>query len=202
MIIPNSQVKKNKLKIDSLKNLRYFQSRIKPTLVKDEIIEGLAREGARIVKEAYLTSTFTNRTYNLYNSYVSAVFYNGRLIKSSVNYAGPETTAPAVEYAETASGDPEMTNGREEANKFLAKLQFSKGRPGGIQLVIAAAMFYSGIVESHGYSVLKNVEFELDELRKKRFNASKYLSHISLDKITQSSIYREDGSGRMEIINK
>lgn len=194
-----------KQSINSLRNLLQYRSQFKkftPEMTEDEIIYGLAEEGQRIIRLAYVSRGFTNRSYNLHDSYVSAVFRNGVWLKDTTRYVGPEMSKFAVEFGDTASGEPEMADGREEAKKFLSKLQFSKGRPSSISLVVAAAMFYSGIVEARGYSVLANVEMDMQDLKSKGFNGKKYLANIKLSEITESSIYREDGKGRMQIINK
>ena len=191
-----------KMHINSLRNLVQYRNAIRPDLVEDDLINALAREGQRIINLAYLSRGFKDRTYNLHDSYVSAVFKNGVWLKNTTRYVGEEKAEFALEYGELASGDPEMGTGRDEANKFLAKLQFSPGRPNSIALVIGAAMFYSGIVESRGYSVLANVETDLEELSKRGLKGVKYLAHIDLDYASPPAIYREGGTGRMEIINE
>lgn len=190
-----------KVNINSLRNLKYFRDMIKPNLVKEDLIAGLAREGERIIKLAYHSRGFKDRTYNLRDSYVSAVYENGRLLKDTIRYVGKPKARVSVEVGETADGDTALTTGREEAERFLSKYQFSKGRKNGIQLVIAAAMFYSGIVESRGYSVLLNVETDLRDLARMGYNGTKYLAHIDLNQITESSIYRADGNGSLTVIN-
>lgn len=191
-----------KMHINSLKNLVQYRKAIRPDLVENDLINALAREGERIINLAYLSRGFKDRSYNLHDSYVSAVFKNGVWLKNTTRYVGEEKAKFAVEYDELASGDPEVGTGREEANRFLAKLQFSSGRPNSIALIIGAAMFYSGIVESLGYSVLANIETDLEELARKGVKGVKYLAHIDLDYASPPSIYREGGTGRMEIINE
>jgi hypothetical protein len=190
--------------IKGLGDIKKVKRRIKIPELKMDIINSLAEEGQRLINLAYERKGFQDRTGNLRDSYVSAVFYNGHLMPNTICYLPvdeKDLSKSAVEFDDLATGDREYGTGREEALRFLHKWGFSKGRPGGIQLVIAAAMFYSGIVESHGYSVLANIELDVQDVIRRGFSASKYLAHIRLDEITKPSIYREDGKGRMQVIN-
>jgi hypothetical protein len=185
--------------INSMKNLTEFAKNFDAKELEKWIINSLANEGGRIIKEAYESSGFKNRTGNLHDSYVSAVFYNGRLQKDTVRYVGTEMSSTYREYSNSMEGgEVEATKGREEADKFLAKYQFSKGRQGGIVLVIAAAMFYSTIVEKRGYQVLSQVQWELDRIANRGYSVSKFNTHIKPEFITTNTIYREEGRGKMQ----
>ena len=186
--------------INSIKSLTEFAKNFDAKALEQWIIKSLADEGGRIIKEAYESRGFKNRTGNLHDSYVSAVFYKGRLQKDTVRYVGAEMSSTYREYANsTVGGEVEATRGREEADKFLAKYQFAKGRQGGIVLVIAAAMFYSTIVERRGYQVLSQVQWELDRIASRGYNVAMYNTHIKSDYIDAHTIYREDGKGSMSI---
>lgn len=168
--------------------------------LKRWIVNSLAEEGGRIINEAYETRGFTNRTGNLHDSYVSAVFVEGKLQKDTIRYVGAEMSTTYREYANsTVKGEVEATKGREEANKFLAKYQSSRNKTGGIVLVIAAAMFYSSIVENRGYQVLSQVQWELDRIANRGYSVSKFNTHIKPEYITANTIYREDGAGKMKV---
>ena len=97
------------------------------------LISQLANDGEKAIREAYEGREFTNRTYNLHDSYGSAVYYNGTLVKSSIRYVG----------AEMAEEDDRC--GRNEVNDFFSNYR-PKNRK-GIDLVIVAAMFYADILE-------------------------------------------------------
>lgn len=196
---------KKKMHINSLRNLVQYRNMIPdPDLLEQDMIMSLADIGETIIKMAYATKTFTDRTYNLRDSYVSAVFKNGRLQKGTKRYVGEPKSGTALEYDELSTGDPEMATGREEADKFISKWTFSSGRPGGITLVVAAAMFYSGILESdrYGYLVISHIQDELEALARNGYTTMKYKAHIDSGYITEPSIFREGGKGRMEIINE
>lgn len=196
---------KTKKYINSLRNLDQFRNLIPdPNLLEQDMIMSLANIGGRIIKLAYLSRTFTDRTFNLRDSYVSAVFKNGRLVEGTKHYVGEPKSKTSLEYDDLSTGDPEMTTGREEADKFISKWSFSSGRPGGITLVVAATMFYSGILESdrYGYLVISHIQDELEALARNGYTTMKYKAHIDSGYITEPSIFREGGKGRMEIINE
>lgn len=185
-----------------MKALTEFAKNFDAKALEKWIINSLAEEGGRIIKEAYESRGFKNRTGNLHDSYVSAVFVKGRLQKDTIRYVGAEMSSTYREYANsTVGGDVEATKGREEADKFLAKYQFAKERQGGIVLVIAAAMFYSTIVERRGYQVLSQVQWELDRIASRGYNVTKYNTHIKPEYIDAHTIYREEGKGSMSVIN-
>lgn len=174
--------------------------------LKRWIVNSLAEEGGRIINEAYETRGFTNRTGNLHDSYVSAVFVEGKLQKDTIRYVGAEMSTTYREYANsTVKGEVEATKGREEANKFLAKYQNSRKKTDGIVLVIAAAMFYSHILDSgvgklrRKYQVLSQVQWELDRIASRGYSVSKFNTHIKPEYITANTIYREDGAGKMKV---
>lgn len=185
-----------------MKSLTEFARNFDAKALEKWIIKSLADEGERIINKAYETRGFTDRTGNLHDSYVSAVFYNGRLQTDTIHYVGKEMSSTYREYANsTVGGEVEATRGREEADKFLAKYQFAKGRQGGIVLVIAAAMFYSTIVEKRGYRVLSQVQWELDRIASRGYNVAMYNTHIKPEYIDAHTIYREGGKGSMSIKN-
>ena len=97
------------------------------------LISQLANDGEKAIREAYEGREFTNRTYNLHDSYGSAVYHNGTLVKSSIRYIGAEMAEEDERY------------GRNEVNDFFSNYR-PKNRK-GIDLVIVAAMFYADILE-------------------------------------------------------
>ena len=97
------------------------------------LISQLADDGEKAIREAYEGREFTNRTYNLPDSYGSAVYYNGTLVTSSIRYVGAEMAEEDERY------------GRNEVNDFFSNYK-PKNRK-GIDLVIVAAMFYADILE-------------------------------------------------------
>lgn len=165
-------------RIQSLKqlaNLKNFSKFFNYKTVTDHVVDSLLKEGQRIIREAYEYKNWSNRTYNLYNSYVAAVIANGKVVKSI--YLGPEKN-PSGEDEEYSGykrwhtnvsrrlGENDAQRGREEADLFVesyAKQHKSKK----ITLVVGAAMFYAGILESNGYHVLADVSTNLENIASK-----------------------------------
>jgi hypothetical protein len=165
-------------RIQSLKqlaNLKNFSKFFNYKTVTDHVVDSLLKEGQRIIREAYESKNWNNRTYNLYNSYVAAVIADGKVVKSI--YLGPEKNPSGEdeEYTgykrwhtsvEQRLGANDAQRGREEADLFVesyAKQHKSKK----ITLVVGAAMFYAGILESNGYHVLANVSTNLENIASK-----------------------------------
>ena len=129
-----------------------------------QLISQLAEEGAAAIKQAYETRDWRNRTFNLHDSYGSAVYANGKLLKWTVRYVGQEMVQPEKELSfgwfwnkgrsmpdykgnRRLSGDEVTMRGREEVMDFFS--QYTP-KTKGIELVIAAAMFYANILENGG----------------------------------------------------
>lgn len=130
----------------------------------NRLIDQLARDGEQAIHDAYYGRDFNNRTYNLHDSYGSAVYYNGVLVKSSVRYLGGEVAKQGLSQGwvwnkgrsmpdfrggsnnRRLPGDEVLMRGRDEVMDF-----FSHHKPAnkkGLDLVIVAAMFYADILES------------------------------------------------------
>lgn len=104
----------------------------------NQLIQKLTDDGEKLVRRAYETRTFENRTYNLHDSYGSAVYVDGRLIKSSVRYAGSPTAKAGKIY------EDELIEGRFEIDAFF---DWFKPRKKGVDLVVIATMPYADILE-------------------------------------------------------
>lgn len=104
----------------------------------NQLIQKLTDDGEKLVRRAYETRTFENRTYNLHDSYGSAVYVDGILIKSSVRYAGSPTAKAGKIY------EDELIEGRFEIDAFF---DWFKPRKKGVDLVVIAAMPYADILE-------------------------------------------------------
>lgn len=149
-----------------------------------QLVEELANDGERIIKAAYETRGFNNRTYNLHDSYASAVYVNGVLRHNTIRYVGAEMANSRTNDKELGDyagdrtrpvyrggdkrylkGDTIQAYGRDEAKRFFN--DYKPPKDGGIQLVVIAAMFYAGIVESKGYQVLSQSYTELIALANK-----------------------------------
>lgn len=130
----------------------------------NQLIQDLTIEGEKAMIEAYNKRDFTNRTYNLYDSYGSAVYLNGRLLKYTIRYLGSEKGKPINALKKTGNdwiwdkprsmpdwrgerrltGDEIDMRGRDEIMEFFQKY---KPNNKGIELVVVAAMFYASYLE-------------------------------------------------------
>lgn len=175
----------------SLKAIQDVRKMIDTGRITRGLVVGLANAGEDIINKAYQRRDWANRTGNLHDSYVSAVFVNGVLVDgektiqivgksgkmesillpSTIRFVdgGSQKAKRAIEVGTIGtkyySGNPIQTTGHEEALEFLkAYKQRGRGKMDKVQLVIAAAMYYSGILESKGYTVLSNIEWDLIDL--------------------------------------
>lgn len=175
----------------SLKAIQDVRKMIDTGRITRCLVVGLANAGEDIINKAYQRRDWKNRTGNLHDSYVSAVFVNGVLVDgekpiqivgksgkmesillpNTIRFVdgGSQKAKRAIEVGTIGtkyySGNPIQTTGHEEALEFLkAYKQRGRGKMDKVQLVIAAAMYYSGILESKGYTVLSNIEWDLIDL--------------------------------------
>ena len=128
----------------------------------DKLINDLTWQGEKAIRVAYRRRDFTNRLYNLRDSYGSAVYYNGRLLKHTIRYLGPEIGKPIDNTGWTwnkqrsmpdwrgerrQKGEEIPMRGRDEIMEF-----FQKYRPSvtGLHLVVVASMWYANVLEKGG----------------------------------------------------
>lgn len=187
-----------------------------------QIVLDLTNEGGRIIELAYKSRGFHNRTRNLKDSYASAVYVNGNLRYDSIRFIGADdgvtkerqnisaenkTMRELGDYAgdrtrpvyrggdrRYLTGDTVRVHGRDEAIRFFN--DYKPAKDSGIQLVVIAAMFYAGIVESYGYQVLSRSNTELLTL------ASKYGNKCTVKKLDIWRDYDAVGPGSFTIKNE
>lgn len=163
--------------------------------IEQEVIEFLTLQGERIIKDAYNRRGWHNRTYNLHDSYGSAVYKNGSLLTSTIrfvskapqadfrrnakelgDYHGQRSKAQkgssyrefgkSTEYRRYLDGDTLYAYGRDEVNKFFQSYKLAT--PNGLELVVVAAMYYAGILESGylgtKYQVISSATTDLESI--------------------------------------
>ena len=157
--------------------------------IKEEIVQQLATEGEKIITTAYNRRKWKNDTYNLHDSYGSAVYVDGVLRKSTKKFVGSpladasrnnkeigafgseRTRAPRgsshTEFGRTGdkrylTGDTILAYGRDEINKFLNN--YKPVTKDGIELVVAAVMYYAKILESGKYQVISSAVTSLNSI--------------------------------------
>lgn len=174
------------------------------------LINELAEDGARAIHFAFASRGFVNRSYNLHDSYGSAVFVNGSLYPDTIRYVGSaqaresssrelgnysgDRTWPDKQGKRTLTGDTIYVQGREEVYRFFLDYQAKGTMKSGIELVVVAAMFYASILEGgrgtlrRKYQVISGATNVLSALTKK-YGADLY--HLDIwkhqDKISRGA---------------
>lgn len=156
--------------------------------IRQDVVKLLTTEGEYIIKRAYEMRNWKNRTGNLHDSYGSAVFVNGQLQRNSVKFVGQAIADPSKADKEVGdfkgertraqrgsshrqfgntgdkrylTGDTVLAEGRDEINKFFNSY---KATPNGIELVVAAVMYYAKILESGKYQVISSAATSLNRV--------------------------------------
>ena len=121
----------------------------------NKFVDMLADEGGKLILQAVNSRDYTHRTYNLHDSYGSAVYLNGKLVEKSVMLLGSKATK-----AKSYKGS--KLKGSEEIMKY-----FRSYKPKSeIELVVAAAMPYGVVLEKgsdglkHKYKVISGINTE------------------------------------------
>lgn len=160
-----------------------------------EVIKFLTEQGEKIIKEAYSRRNWKNRSKNLKDSYGCAVYRNGVLLRNTKRFLTPNADANPYKndkelgtyhgartraqrgssYAEFGKvnkdlrfldGDTIQAYGRDEVNKFLEGYKLAT--TSGLELVVVAAMYYAGILESGylgtKYQVISSATTELNKI--------------------------------------
>lgn len=163
-------------RITSLLNLENVRKALDPRRFTDNLCKYLLNEGEAIMQKAYKQKDYTDRTYNLHDSYVAAVFNDGKCYGYST--LDPQATVRTgwygamgdKHYGTTKDGDFSLS-GQEEAENFIKSYEASHGREKGVKLVVAAVMFYADILEQkqgrlkRKYKVISHVSGEFDRLQ-------------------------------------
>lgn len=164
------------VRISSLLQFENLRKAINANRIKDSIYEYLLNEGEAIMKKAYEQKDYTDRTYNLHDSYVAAVFSDGKcmgyrtLDPKATERTGWYGIRGNKHYGTTSDGDFDLS-GHEEAENFVKSYKATHGGEKGITLVVAAVMFYADILEQkqgrlkRKYKVISHVSSEFDRLK-------------------------------------
>lgn len=152
-----------------------------------QLVDELAEWGHKAIIRAYQKKDWHNRTYNLHDSYASAVYVDGKLQQRTIRFVGEEMSNPNSQFHHAGfysvrrhdkldpdrhgerygEGDEMVTNGRDEAIAFLRQYVPNTS---GVQLVVIAAMFYADILERGGgnlkrkYHVIADANSTLEQL--------------------------------------
>lgn len=105
---------------------------------EEAFIRELTEYGEKIIQEAYATKTFQDRTFNLHDSYGSAVYKDGVYIPRTLRRLDPQAT-------ETKKLRGRQVKGHNEVERYLKNY---RPRQKGLTLVVVAAMPYGDILEA------------------------------------------------------
>lgn len=156
--------------LNSIKNLKQYKSMMRPDLVEKDFIQSLAREGQRIIELAYATRSFDNKTFYLHDSYVSAVFKGKNYVEGTMRFLSKK------EYGKHGDQSRARYSPVDAAKKFIES--YKSKRTKGFTLVIAAAAWYSGVLEGRQYRVISQVYSELKELKDFGIKGVSFVSHF------------------------
>lgn len=126
--------------------------------VKDKatkaLVEALTTIGYEVALSAYRQKTYTNRTYNLHDSYGSAVFVDGKLVPDSIKFIERAySKGVRGHFHNVVDDEGTELDGRASLKRFFEQPWVVRKKD-HVTLVVAAAMWYGDIVESKGYVVL------------------------------------------------
>lgn len=128
----------------------------------NKIVDMLANEGGKLILQAVNSRDYTHRTYNLHDSYGSAVYLNGALVDKSIR-----TLEPMATEAKKYKGS--KLKGSEEIMRY-----FRSYKPKSeIELLVVAAMPYGWVLEKgegglrRKYKVISGINTEVTALAAK-----------------------------------
>ena len=148
-------------KIKSLSELHQLAESLQAMNISEVLFDELINEGKRIIKTAYEKRDWNNKTFNLHDSYVAAVFYKGKLKRK---YTFSPKSKSVRNYGEDKEGTFAVS-GKDEAENFIRSYTATHGNERGVSLVVAATMFYAGFLEDKGYRVISAASYEMDKLK-------------------------------------
>jgi hypothetical protein len=125
------------------KNISFGEA-IRDAFTKDSV-KALSTLGYRAMMDAYAKRGFQHRTRNLHDSYGSAVYVDGVLIEDSIRYVGGILSRKV---------DPKTKKtGRETLDDYFRSHRFGATNH-EIVVIVVAAMYYAGILESQNRYVI------------------------------------------------
>lgn len=126
---------------------------------RNEAIAALVAELTDLGQEACLVAIekknrgYQNQKYNLRDSIGSAVYVDGKLVKSSKRYAYSKSSrGPYKDKGNKGHG--EWKEGRDAIDEYWRDNQTIPNKQGTVELVVVAATFYAGILQDRGIQVI------------------------------------------------
>lgn len=119
-------------------NSKGFRIAINKKAVLDDVKAKLRKDCKKLVKEAFETATFTERTGNLADSYGAAAYEGGKLLEETMAYRTSQATSTKKWYTRSNIG------GRGEMLNYFRNY---KPKGNGFTIVLVAAMPYAEVLE-------------------------------------------------------
>lgn len=98
----------------------------------------------------YNGASYENRTYNLHDSYGSAVYVNGVLVEDSIKYVNAGRSRKSDGRA------PEGYETGKSALRTFFETTFVVRKSDTFTILVAAAMWYASMLEKKGYTVIEH----------------------------------------------
>ena len=134
-------------------------------IMKNVVREQTARLIAYAKEELYemiMSKTFKNRTFNLADSYVYAVYYDGK--EQAHGYVGAKMASEQAIYRDKRNPSKEiLVDGRKEATEFLTKFKSALPTTNGWVVVWAACTPYAKELDPAAGSSKKNRFFVISQ---------------------------------------
>ena len=146
------------------KNSKGFRIAINKKAILEGVIADMRKDCEKLVKEAFETATFTERTGNLADSYGAAIYEDGKLREETMAYRTIKATETKDWYTRSNIG------GHGEMLNFFRDY---KPKSKGIAIVLVAAMPYTEVLERgsaglhHKYKVISGAYSLLQDLTEK-----------------------------------
>lgn len=122
-----------------------------------EIANFLADYGESVIKNAYRTHDFVDDTKNLKDSYGSAVYYNGKLIRGTIRTLG------SPEAVESKDWYKRKVRGRRAVENFL-RHEYTPPYQ-GFFIAVVAAMPYGEVIENkYKYKVISGARRQMKDM--------------------------------------
>lgn len=130
--------------------------------VKNAMMRDIAKElktiAWKVALKAYKSARFKNQSYNLHDSYGSAVFINGILVEGSIKYVERSRSKRVDRHSHSITG---ARTGR-EALERLFRTPWIVRKKDSITVVVAAAMWYAQHVDKKGLNVIDQAQIKSD----------------------------------------
>lgn len=145
------------------------------------LVESLTELGQEACRDAIEKKGYENRLYNLRDSVGSAVYVDGHIVPSSKRYAHSKSSRGT--YVNKGwDGDGSDITGRQALDRYWNEHQTLPYAKNTVELVVIAATFYAGILQSSGIQVISAandyLEGKMGQYKSFRPKLRAYADHV------------------------